>query len=129
MTIELIGGFIRHGAKRILLLNNGVSTEAPLRRAAADIRQRHGVTVGIADLPRMASGLDNIWTAKLGGHADERETSLMMAIAPDLVRRGRVPDKADDGATGDARGDGGEGREAAGRPGGRGVGGHAIPMA
>ncbi|MGQ0675068.1 MAG: creatininase family protein [Rhodospirillales bacterium] len=105
LTIELIEGFIRHGARRILVLNNGVSTEAPLRRAAEDILSRHGVAIMIADLPRLGRGLDVLWTAKLGGHADERETSLMMAVAPDQVRRDRLPALADDkaGTTGDTR--------------------------
>ena len=105
LVVESIESFIRHGARRILLLNNGVSTEAPLRRAAADIQQRHGVTVGIADLPRLGRSLDAQWTAKLGGHADERETSLMMAVAPDQVRNDRLPCGADDaaGTTGDTR--------------------------
>lgn len=105
LTVELLDGFIRHGAKRILLLNNGVSTETPLRRAAADIQRRHGVAVGIADLPRMGSGLGGLWHAKLGGHADERETSLMMAVSPELVRSDRLPAGADEdaGTTGDTR--------------------------
>lgn len=104
LTTEVIEGIIRHGAKRIMLLNNGVSTEAPLRRAAEDIRQRHGVRIGIADLPRMGGAVDGLWTAR-GGHADERETSLMLAIAPDQVRRGLLPDRSDEdaGTTGDTR--------------------------
>jgi creatinine amidohydrolase len=105
LMTQVIEGFVRHGARRILVLNNGVSTEAPLRRSAEDVGQRHGVAVVTADLPRMARALDGIWSAGLGGHADERETSLMLAVAPEGVRRGRLPVAADDtlGTTGDAR--------------------------
>ncbi len=105
LVTQSIDGFVRHGARRIFVLNNGVSTEAPLRRSAEDIGQRHGVAVLIADLPRMGRALDGIWTARLGGHADERETSLMLAAAPDRVRRDRLPHAAEDrlGTTGDAR--------------------------
>jgi len=104
LVTQSIESFVRHGARRILVLNNGVSTEAPLRRSAEDIRQRRGAAVLIADLPRMGRALDGIWTAKLGGHADERETSLMLAVAPDRVRRDRLPAAADDqlGSSGDA---------------------------
>lgn len=111
LVVEIVEGFLRHGARRILLLNNGVSTEAPLRRAVEDIRQRHGVAIGAADLPRMGRSLDHLWEVP-GGHADERETSLVMAIAPDVVRRDRLPAAADEnsgpaglgtGATADAR--------------------------
>jgi creatinine amidohydrolase len=105
LVTQSIESFVRHGARRILVLNNGVSTEAPLRRSAEDIRQRRGAAVLIADLPRMGRALDAIWTAKLGGHADERETSLMLAVAPDQVRRALLPDGADErlGTTGDTR--------------------------
>jgi len=92
LMIELIEGYLRHGAERIVILNNGVSTEPPLRLAAHAVLQRHGVRVVIADLPRLGATCDDLWTAKAGGHADERETSLLLAIAPALVRLDRLAD-------------------------------------
>jgi creatinine amidohydrolase len=104
LAAESLDGFIRHGCRRVLLLNNGVSTEAPLKRAAEDIRTRRGVAVAIADLPGMGKAVEGLWTAG-GGHADERETSLMLAVAPHLARRALFPAAADDrtGASGDTR--------------------------
>src|SRR3546814_9140404 len=55
LMIDLVEGYLRHGAERIVVLNNGVSTEAPLRLAAHTILQRHGVRIVIADLPRLRS--------------------------------------------------------------------------
>ncbi|MFC3676337.1 creatininase family protein [Ferrovibrio xuzhouensis] len=92
LMIDLVEGYLRHGAERIVVLNNGVSTEAPLRLAAHTILQRHGVRIVIADLPRLGTACDGLWTAQAGGHADERETSLLLAIAPGLVRLDRLAD-------------------------------------
>lgn len=101
VVIELIEGFLRHGAERIVLLNNGVSTEVPLRLAAQTILQRHGIQVVSADLPRLGRSCDDLWAVPDGGHADERETSLLLAIAPGLVRLDRLAETAisDDDAT------------------------------
>src|SRR3546814_8521762 len=54
--------------------------------------QRHGVRIVIADLPRLGTACDGLWAAQAGGHADERETSLLLAIAPGLVRLDRLAD-------------------------------------
>lgn len=94
IVIELIEGYLRHGAERILVLNNGVSTEPPLRLAAHTVLQRHGVRIAIADLPRLGRACDDLWQAPQGGHADERETSLLLAIAPGMVRMDRLADTA-----------------------------------
>lgn len=104
LVTETAESFLRHSARRLLLLNNGVSTEAPLRRAAEAIRQAHGVTALIADLPRMGRALDHLWRAA-GGHADERETSLVLAIAPRSVHLDKLPAGSDEttGATADTR--------------------------
>ncbi|HEX6957711.1 MAG TPA: creatininase family protein [Ferrovibrio sp.] len=94
MIVELTEGYLRHGAERIVFLNNGVSTEPPLRLAAHEILQRHGTCVVIADLPRLGASCDDQWTTKDAGHADERETSLLLAIAPGLVRLDRLAETA-----------------------------------
>lgn len=104
LVIATAESFLRHGSRRLLLLNNGVSTEAPLRRAADGIQRQHGVTILVADLPRMGRSLDHLWQAS-GGHADERETSLVLAIAPRSVHLDKLPAARDEaaGATADAR--------------------------
>jgi creatinine amidohydrolase len=98
LVVDLIEGFLRHGAERIVLLNNGISTEAPLRLATHAILHRHGVRVLTADLPRMGRSCDGLWADPSGGHADERETSLMLAIAPALVRLDRLGGPEADGS-------------------------------
>src|SRR3546814_6138307 len=41
LMIDLVEGYLRHGAERIVVLNNGVSTEAPLRLAAHTRSEEH----------------------------------------------------------------------------------------
>ncbi len=90
LVTEIIEGYLRHGAERILLLNNGIATEAPLRLAAQTILQRHGIRIATADLPRLGS------TTASADDLDERNTSLLLAIAPALVRLDRLEQMAGD---------------------------------
>jgi creatinine amidohydrolase len=94
LVVEIVEGYLRHGAERILILNNGIATEAPLRLASQTILHRHGIRVATADLPRLGSQVAST------DDLDERETSLLLAIAPALVRLDRLganmPDDEDD---------------------------------
>lgn len=83
---DLLGGFIRQGARRIAIVNTGVSTEAPIRIVLRDMLSRHGERLAVADVRLLGQEADALLEQKLGGHADERETSLMLAIAPQAVR-------------------------------------------
>lgn len=111
LVVELCESFLRQGAKRLMLLNNGVSTEKPLHDAVVVLRQRHGVEVAILNLPRLGQDMQAVWQVPRGGHADERETSLMLALAPRSVRLELLPDGSGydgralcpDGSTGDTR--------------------------
>lgn len=87
MMHEIIEGACRHGLGKLFLLNTGISTIAPLQQAIA----------GSAFTERLH--LINIYAGKhylrtekqlqqqaAGGHADEIETSIMLAIAPHCVQ-------------------------------------------
>lgn len=90
LVTEVIEGYLRHGSERILLLNNGIATEAPLKLVAQDILHRHGVRIATADLPRLGSRSATV------DDLDERDTSLLLAIQPALVRLDRLKDMAAD---------------------------------
>jgi creatinine amidohydrolase len=90
LVTEVIEGYLRHGSERILLLNNGIATEAPLKLVAQDILHRHGVRIATADLPRLGGS-----TASADA-LDERDTSLLLAIQPALVRLDRLQEMAAD---------------------------------
>ncbi len=86
LLTDLIESLIRHGATRIAVINTGVSTEAPLRVAVRDVYARHRVRVAVADIRALGRGAASLLGQKLGGHADEMETSLVLAIEPGAVR-------------------------------------------
>lgn len=96
---ELVGNFRAHGVRRIALINTGVSTERPLDELAME--QGDLLVLHMRPLGKSAEGLiEN----REGGHADERETSVMLALDPRGVRMDRL--KLDGsfeatGATGD----------------------------
>ena len=87
---DLFEGFIAQGARRLAVINTGVSTEAPLRVVVREIYERHRVRIPTADIVRVGRKADIGLSQKLGGHADEHETSLMMAIAPQSVHLDRA---------------------------------------
>ena len=90
---EVAASLVRHGAKRVLFLNTGIrnSTGLPLAIAARDLHTRTGVPTLLISW----NDLETAETAKLqqqkvGGHADEIETSIILALRPDLVHVDRA---------------------------------------
>jgi creatinine amidohydrolase len=93
LLTDVLEQLFDQGASRIAIVNTGVSTEGPVQIAARDILVRRGVAVPIADIRRLGRASSASLTQKLGGHADEHETSLMLAIAPERVDMSKaVPD-------------------------------------
>jgi creatinine amidohydrolase len=95
---ELIGNFTAHGARRIALINAGVSTEKPIDEVAA------ALGVMALHMRGLGGAAEALIEHKDGGHADERETSVMLALEPRSVRMDKL--KLDGpfeqtGATGD----------------------------
>jgi creatinine amidohydrolase len=94
----LIAGLAMHGVRRIALINTGVSTERPLDEVAAET----GALV--LHMRLIGQAADHLVEHKDGGHADERETSVMLALDPRSVRMDRLAPAADfreSAATGD----------------------------
>jgi creatinine amidohydrolase len=95
---ELIGGLTAHGVRRIALINTGVSTEKPLDEIAAE-------TGALAlHMRLMGQGAEPLIEHRDGGHADERETSVVLALDPRSVRMDRLAPAEDfklSAATGD----------------------------
>lgn len=82
---DLIEGFIHQGVKNIAIINTGVSTEGPIQIASREILETHGVRISIADIRNLGQSANNLFEQKIGGHGDEHETSMIMAIKPDAV--------------------------------------------
>jgi creatinine amidohydrolase len=83
---ETIEGFIAQGAVKLAIINTGVSTEPVIRIAVREILERSGIRVPVADIRRLGKGADRLMQQKLGGHGDEHETSLILALKPEAVR-------------------------------------------
>jgi creatinine amidohydrolase len=86
LLTELLDGLVDQGARRIAILNTGVSTEGPVGLATRRILERRGIKIGVADIRRLGRKADHLLKQQFGSHADERETSVLLAIAPALVR-------------------------------------------
>ena len=87
LLTELLERLLDQGARRIAILNTGVSTEGPDRpRRRAAFWSGAELRVGVADIRRLGRKADHLLKQQIGGHADERETSILLAIAPELVR-------------------------------------------
>ena len=96
---ELIGNLTTHGVRRIALINTGVSTEKPLDEIAGEMND-----VLVLHMRQLGRAAETLIEHKDGGHADERETSVMLALEPRSVRMDKL--KLDGpfektGATGD----------------------------
>jgi creatinine amidohydrolase len=100
MVREIILSMVRHGPRRFLILNTGVSTFPVLEIVARDLDRVHRLLVGvtrIGELGRQRTA--GLMKQPRGSHADEHETSVMLAIAPEVVRRelltAEIPDRPD----------------------------------
>jgi len=104
---EVARSLVRHGARRIVFLNTGIAnaTGLPIAVAAREIHQREGVptlVVSWGDLE--TEEVAALAEQKAGGHADELETSVVLALRPDLVHMELAP--TDYGPPGGDRGPG-----------------------
>ncbi|MGQ0595140.1 MAG: creatininase family protein [Gammaproteobacteria bacterium] len=90
LVTDVLTGFVGQGARRLAIINTGVSTEEPIRIVVRDFYAVHCVRVAVADLATLGRAVRPRLRQKLGGHADELETSLVLAIEPDAVRMERA---------------------------------------
>ncbi len=88
---DIIRSLARHGTKKFLILDGGVSTFPPLRTLAMQLHLELGVQVALTNILGLGAEVEQeISEQSSGGHADEMETSNMLAIRPDLVKMDRA---------------------------------------
>ena len=99
LLAELIGNLRDHGANRLVILNTGVSTEKPIDEVAT------GATdLLVLHMRGLGAAAESLLDVVEGGHADERETSVMLALDPRSVRMDKLKIEGPferTGATGD----------------------------
>jgi creatinine amidohydrolase len=88
-ALSVARSLVRHGAQRIVFLNTGIgrSSGLPLAIAARELHTQHRIPTLLVswddlETPEVAALLQQ----RAGSHADELETSLMLALHPELVR-------------------------------------------
>ncbi|MDE5455057.1 creatininase family protein [Bradyrhizobium sp. CSA112] len=82
---EIAGQILGGGCRKLLVLNTGISTLAPVDRALARLENTRIRHLWIHEGPRYPRVAKQLAEQSHGSHADELETSLMLALAPHLV--------------------------------------------
>lgn len=84
---DVLTGFLDQGFARIAIVNTGVSTVPPIRIVVRDLYTVRKARIPVADIEALGQALRRrLSRQSLGGHADQFETSTILAIAPGLVR-------------------------------------------
>ena len=87
---QIAAGIIGHGCRALLVLDTGISTLAPVDRALAQLGSPNAVHLKVHDGPRYRRAAEKLAEQSHGSHADELETSLMLALVPHLVDMSRA---------------------------------------
>jgi creatinine amidohydrolase len=90
VVAEIASDILRHGCRALFVLDTGISTRTAIERALARPGLGSATHLKIHDGPRYRSAAADLAAQSHGSHADELETSLMLAIAPELVDMSRA---------------------------------------
>lgn len=86
MIREILETVLSSGIRHIMIINTGISTITPLEQAIYFPGCKNRVTVfNVYSGVRFLQAQSNLQQQKQGGHADEIETSIMLAIVPECV--------------------------------------------
>lgn len=85
LTMDICASIARFGPKRFYIINTGVSTRRPLA-AVSEMLAMQGVLMRYTDIEKAGDDVvRSLSQQEFGTHADEIETSMMLAIAPERV--------------------------------------------
>ena len=87
---EIATDIVGFGCRALFLLDTGVSTCAPVDRALARLETGDVLHLRVYEGPRYRRAATQLAEQSHGSHADELETSLMLAPAPHLVDMSRA---------------------------------------
>lgn len=86
MTSDICRSFNKFGVRKFYILNTGISTLKPLQ-SASEALLHDNVLLRFTDLNKILKSLKvKIEEQQGGGHADEIETSIMLALKPEIVK-------------------------------------------
>lgn len=90
LTVDVCRSLARHGPRRFYGLNTGLSTIRPLAAAAEELADEQ-VILRYLDLSQTLAPFERtVLEQDAGSHADEAETSMMLALWPERVAMGRA---------------------------------------
>jgi creatinine amidohydrolase len=87
---EIATGITGFGCRALFVIDTGVSTQAPVDRALARLHANKSKHLRVYDGPHYRHAAAQLAEQSHGSHADELETSLMLALAPDRVDMSRA---------------------------------------
>ncbi|HXI08218.1 MAG: creatininase family protein [Bradyrhizobium sp.] len=87
---EISSEILRHGCRALFVLDTGLSTRGPVDRALAGLGPGKAMHLKIHEGPRYCKASARLQRQRHGSHADELETSLMLAISPEFVDMSRA---------------------------------------
>lgn len=90
MVAEIASQILRHGCRALFVLDTGISTRDPVERALARLGVGGALHLKIHEGPHYRRAAAALARQGHGSHADELETSLMLAIAPEIVEMARA---------------------------------------
>lgn len=102
--VKQIGDWAYHsGVRRLFIVNSHVTNAAPLRCALEMLRAEHDdMMVAVINTGTMSERVRRFHFADAEDwHANDAETSLMLAVAPEMVRADRLKEADDPDRTGD----------------------------
>jgi len=86
VIVQICRSIARYGPRRFYVLNTGLSTVRPLK-AAAEMLAAEGVLLRFTDVMAVGKAAeDAVRQEKVGSHADEIETSMILYMKPEAVR-------------------------------------------
>lgn len=85
VVTEILEGIVGFGPGAVLVLDTGISTLKPVAEAIGRLSNPRFHHLRIHEGPRYRAVADALCEQSHGSHADELETSRMLAIAPDRV--------------------------------------------
>jgi creatinine amidohydrolase len=91
---DLLESAYQHGFRRILILNGHGGNTASIQAALAEaLNELHGLEVRLGIWwrePAVKAVMQEAFPGEVSGHADAGETSMVLAIRPDVVRLDRA---------------------------------------
>jgi len=101
VSVELFEWLYRSGFKRLVVVNGHVGNAAPLRCAVEIIRSRFDAAlVRVCNIPEISARVrSEFFSDAEDWHANAAETSLMLAVAPELVRADKLAGSDDEDRT------------------------------